>query len=534
MKPRYTNLFLLLLLFFASLFAQDGTVDTNFGTNGYVMTQILPETDLKTSEARDVVIQTDGKILASGIYDQYGRDAVALVRYNADGSLDLSFGENGIVRSYFVENEVVGGVTGLGLQSDGKIIVSGSANNATDYDVALMRFDVNGKVDSSFGINGRVLTPVGPSHDYSTDMVILSDDKILLTGSTHNSLEIDGIVIKYTPEGELDNSFGNGGIVITDFSGGADDFTTIAAQSNGKVVVAGYSNNTVTGKREFALAKYNSDGSLDASFDEDGMMTIGSFLGQILSIQLLNQNQILFVGGTSGGSKVALGRVNADGKLDNTFGTDGLLETNFLNSISDNSVKLLVQNDNKFIVIATTWQSGPYIMSGQRFNSDGSVDDTFGDVGAFFIDLNAQDYSRSNSAVIAQDGSIFVAGETLTDKRITIFSILKINNSSAPLTDVQSDNLVAKDFSLSQNYPNPFNPSTIIKFSIPQSAFVSLKVFDVLGKEVAILVNDYLSAGTYSTLFEASSAGKNLSSGVYFYRIETNQFSQTKKFMLMK
>jgi hypothetical protein len=264
------------------------------------------------------------------------------------------------------------------------------------------------------------------------------------------------------------------------------------------------------------------------------MMTIGSFLGQILSIQLLNQNQILFVGGTSGGSKVALGRVNADGTLDNTFGTDGLLETNFLNSISDNSVKLLVQNDNKFIVIATTWQSGPYIMSGQRFNIDGSVDDTFGDVGAFFIDLNAQDYSRSNSAVIAQDGSIFVAGETLTDKRITIFSILKINNSSAPLTDVQSDNLVAKDFSLSQNYPNPFNPSTTIKFSIPQSAFVSLKVFDVLGKEVAILVNDYLSAGTYSTLFEASSAGKNLSSGVYFYRIETNQFSQTKKFMLMK
>ena len=96
------------------------------------------------------------------------------------------------------------------------------------------------------------------------------------------------------------------------------------------------------------------------------------------------------------------------------------------------------------------------------------------------------------------------------------------------------DDEVLYTFSLEQNYPNPFNPMTNIKFSIPQNGFVSLKVYNVLSKEIAELVNKELSAGNYTVQFSADAVSQNLSSGVYFYRLESRQFSQTKKLILVK
>lgn len=93
----------------------------------------------------------------------------------------------------------------------------------------------------------------------------------------------------------------------------------------------------------------------------------------------------------------------------------------------------------------------------------------------------------------------------------------------------QQSNLPTK-FALEQNYPNPFNPTTIIKYEIPQNGFVSLKVYDILGKEVALLENGIENAGRYEVKFD----GSNLSSGVYFYRIQAGSFSKTKKLLLLK
>jgi hypothetical protein len=89
---------------------------------------------------------------------------------------------------------------------------------------------------------------------------------------------------------------------------------------------------------------------------------------------------------------------------------------------------------------------------------------------------------------------------------------------------------VPTDYVLNQNYPNPFNPSTTIRFAIPQAEFVALKVFDVLGNEVANLVNEELAAGSYKVQFDASS----LTSGIYFYQITTSSYSDTKKMNLIK
>jgi len=106
------------------------------------------------------------------------------------------------------------------------------------------------------------------------------------------------------------------------------------------------------------------------------------------------------------------------------------------------------------------------------------------------------------------------------------------NDITDPLTDVKKDEIenIPTSFSMSQNYPNPFNPSTTIKYDIPQTVNVTLKVYDVLGNEVATLVNEDQAPGSYSVKFNAG----NLSSGIYFYRIEAGKFSQVKKFILMK
>lgn len=101
-------------------------------------------------------------------------------------------------------------------------------------------------------------------------------------------------------------------------------------------------------------------------------------------------------------------------------------------------------------------------------------------------------------------------------------------------TSVEKTEELANNYELSQNYPNPFNPSTTIKFSIPESGFVSLKVYDLLGKEVASVVNEELNAGSYTVSFDASQSTQGLSSGIYFYRLEANSFIQTKKLTLIK
>jgi len=95
---------------------------------------------------------------------------------------------------------------------------------------------------------------------------------------------------------------------------------------------------------------------------------------------------------------------------------------------------------------------------------------------------------------------------------------------------VNDDELLAKEFELEQNFPNPFNPGTIISYSVPTSSFINLKVYDILGNEIAVLVNEEKQAGNYQINFDAS----KLTGGVYFYQLRTNSFVDTKKMILMK
>src|SRR5439155_1647217 len=212
----------------------DGTLDPSFGGGGRVLTNFAGR-----DEASALALQSDGKIVVAGFSGAGGRQDFAVARYNPDGSLDPSFGSGGRVLTDFGGDDEA---AALALQSDGKIVVTGfSFSDAGGSDIALARYNPDGTLDASFGSGGRVLTDFG----LASGLVLQSDGRIVVAGG--------GSLARYTPDGSLDPSFGAGGRVLTDF-----DAFALALQADGKIVVAG--EGSVGFGNDTALARYETVG----------------------------------------------------------------------------------------------------------------------------------------------------------------------------------------------------------------------------------------------------------------------------------
>ena len=274
----------------------DGKLDTNFGTKGLVTTDFGADT---SDYGYSVALQPDGKILVAGSSGEYPNDNFALARYQPDGSLDTSFGTNGLVTTDFGAGDVGYSVA---LQPDGKIVVAGySSDYSTFVRFALARYLPNGSLDSGFGTNGLVTKDFGAgTSDYGKSLALQPDGKIVVAGFTSgSSIFLSFALARYQPDGSLDTSFGTNGLVTTDF-GAEDRGYSLALQPDGKIVVAGSSNEFPNGNVDFALARYGSDGSLDRQFgpientlahqpsvNEQGSVTLGAS-ARIFDPELLN------------------------------------------------------------------------------------------------------------------------------------------------------------------------------------------------------------------------------------------------------
>ncbi|HEY6435940.1 MAG TPA: T9SS type A sorting domain-containing protein, partial [Ignavibacteriaceae bacterium] len=136
----------------------------------------------------------------------------------------------------------------------------------------------------------------------------------------------------------------------------------------------------------------------------------------------------------------------------------------------------------------------------------------------------------SDNSWSAEYGTVNSAANYVENGGVNDFSYWTLGDSDNPLPVDGEENQIPVEFMLYQNYPNPFNPKTVIKFDLPESGDVSLKIFNLLGEEVARLVNEELHAGVYQYEFDAS----NLSSGVYLYKLSSNKFTKSYKMILMK
>lgn len=354
-----------------------GSLDTTFGSGtGKTTFSFGP---LDSDEAEALTVQA-GKLVLGGYSSINTSDlynvAYAAARFNSDGSLDTSFGNNGVVTA-----DVSGysGAQGVGIQPDGKIVIVGYSDTAFDL-FGLVRYNSDGSLDMTFGTNARVQTRIGNTNAIADAVAIQADGKIVAAGWAGPGLSSRSFALaRYMANGTPDAAFGSGGQVVTTVGGQNDVINAVALQPDGKIVVAGSS--VIFPLNEFAVVRYETNGTLDSSFNGTGKVTI-SFTGFndcfARSIQVQPDGKIVAAGYTTGSStNFALVRFNEDGSLDNSFGSFGKVSTAFSGGMAY-GYGLALQTDGKVVVAGQLISGGIGYVALARYNIDGMLDNSFG------------------------------------------------------------------------------------------------------------------------------------------------------------
>ena len=345
----------------------DGTPDLTFGHEGIVTTDLSQDTD----EATSLVIRNDGKIVVAGASwrgePRLDPDVprpetfdLVVVRYNPDGSLDTTFGAGGVVRTTFGDDSA--GASALIIQADGKLVAAGTsiALDPLAGKFALARYLADGTLDPSFGVGGKVTTPIN-NYAAANALVARSDGKLLAAGSAVSTPgNWDSVLATYNEDGSLDLTFGDQGVVVNDIAGGdTDQILATAIQPSGGVVAGGHIV-SYDGARffdSFALSRYSETG-IDRAFGTRGVTQtmIGTASDVVRSIVIQNDGKIVVAGESHDAyhgepyvdvTYLTLARYLVDGRLDTTFGIDGTMAFPQLGGGSG----ITLQPDGKLIVV---------------------------------------------------------------------------------------------------------------------------------------------------------------------------------------
>ena len=433
-----------------SVQAADGDLDSTFGVGGMVKTDFSGNLDWINT----IVTQPDGKIVVAGSTSNSERaDSFALARYNSDGNLDQSFGSGGRVITNTGGLEVV---FSLALLPDGKILAGGTGY-VHGSDFAMARFNSDGSLDASFGSNGIVVTDVGGA-DTGWNMAVQPDGKILLSGQAGrgNHQASSFAVVRYKKNGKIDSSFGNHGKAIVEFSGGFDEARAIALQPDGKIVLAGEADLN-RADSPFAITRFNSDGSLDFDFGSGGKVRTNFFgnRNQANGIAIQSDGKIVVAGSAGRGPErlevLAIARYNSNGSLDATFGTGGMLTNDFLGRGGE-ARDIELQRDGKIVVAGLAGSLGaarrPQVdFATVRYNGDGSLDSSFGDGGATITDFGDV-VDVATAIAFQQDGRVVVAGYTTDGTTHGDFAIARYDNAvpfDVCISDDSNGNLLQFD-----------------------------------------------------------------------------------------
>jgi uncharacterized delta-60 repeat protein len=364
----------------------------------------------------------------------------------AAGDLDQTFGPGGKFITAF------GGLslaTAVAVQADGRIVTAGYVYNlqTLQNDWALARYDVNGHLDASFGAGGKVITDFAGYDDQALAIALQPDGKIVTVGETFDPVtQSDFALARYNSDGSLDPGFGNGGKVKTAVSNSLDRLYGVALQSDGKIVVAGEAQTFFP--MTFVVARYNANGSPDATFGTGGMAFTDFFgqSGQARGVVIQPDGRI--VAGGSGGNSFALARYNGDGSLDPGFGIGGKATATFDNSVYNSAFgyDIALQPDGKVVVCGEASNTlGAAIFGVARFTAFGSLDPTFGVGGKTTGFLRA---GRAYAVAIQRDGRIVVAGEAGAGRTIfsTDFAVARYNPDGSLDASFGNGGTVTTDF----------------------------------------------------------------------------------------
>lgn len=442
--------------FLLACYGEDGELDSAFATGGVVTTDFGGAHDAVCALVR----QPDGRIVAVGHTGDLNRSSFALARYiNPDcvaespvrpaldqevgretldegdlarsGGLDLSFGDQGVVITPFGAIPAV--ACALRVQSDGRIVLAGTVGDAVDdipFDLAIVRYEADGQLDQSFADGGRKRIDVVGTDDTAHALAIQEDGKIVIAGElrNHENDTLDFLLVRLESDGSLDTTFNETGVVVTDFMGTDDAAYAVAVQDDGKIIVAGYTTKPETAPasdREpaaaeslrdeyFALARYLQNGRLDDTFGVDGV-AITPFAGDLARARALciqQDGHILAAGiarraPENNACDFAIARYGRDGALDGSFGSDGLMLIDIAGT-DDGAHAMALQPDGKIVLAGTARDKAADTVHALivRLDQGGMLDATFNGNG---VVLDAF-IGAAHAVDICPDGTILAAG----------------------------------------------------------------------------------------------------------------------------
>jgi uncharacterized delta-60 repeat protein len=449
--------------------ASDGTMDTSFDGDGVAISSGAGG----VSSAPFIALQNDGRIVCGGTA-MLGAPGASLLleRFNTDGSVDASFGTNGIVTNATPAG-AFNEVHAIALQADGKIVTAGRTTIATNDAYSVARFTTSGALDATFGTGGLAAFSVG-SRGFANAMVIRADGAIVVAGSAKVGTRGDFGVARVATDGTLDATFATGGKAMFPLSNGGDGAESVAIAPNGSVVLAGFSFNG--SDSDFLAARLTPLGALDTTFGTDGVVTTGFGAGtneSAAAVSLRADGTAVVVGNTGGGTGVV--RYTTSGALDATFGTSGkatpstsigtaamVTDANgsmFLAGADGPFMSLFAIDANaapvaSFGTVLVNFgtqgavargiardKNGSFVLGGlwfdtidpmnrndfafTRVTSAGAVDTTFGNAGQVRVNLAAMDYA--NAIALQDDGKIVAAGTaSLPDTNGLDFALIRL------------------------------------------------------------------------------------------------------------
>jgi uncharacterized delta-60 repeat protein len=395
------------LLAFTVVLAASGDLDTTFGDHGLVLTDFVPSGPERGDAVYDMAIQPNGKIVAAG-YSHGTNYDFALARYNLNGSLDTSFSGDGRLITNFVGSDVAYDVA---LQPDGKIIAMGNVcDNSGRCGLALARYKPGGGLDSTFSGDGKKITYLGGRLSTKGGLAIQADGKIVVAGRMLHGSDSNFVVLRYNPNGSLDTTFSADGWFSFGFGSGRQDYAYALdiQDSDGKIVVAGYSINPADNLGDFAIARLNPGGSLDTAFGRGGKR-LTNFGGDDRAYGFGGQRdgRMVLVGAKiiSNKSYFAIARYTPNGNLDATFNSTGKRVFSIITGTGSRAEQVIVQSDNKIVVMGFSSLDFALV----RLDIGGGFDPTFSGDGKLTVDFGgpAQSYALS---VQPLDGKYVLGG----------------------------------------------------------------------------------------------------------------------------
>ena len=417
----------LALVFASGLSAAAGDLDRSFDGDGKVATNFGA-----ADVAGGVAVQADGKIVAAGYSEDPSSNVsdFVLARYKTDGAIDPSFGDAGKVRTAFGASSEDAAFA-VAVQPDGKIVAAGGSltpNPETSTDFALARYNPDGSLDPTFGGGtGKVLTDL-LSTEFVTGLVIEPTGKIVAVGMTRSRIprssprDFDFAVVRYNADGSLDTSFSGDGYDIIRFTANYDAPSSVLLQPDGKIVLAGVEDASDPNASREVLVRYNGNGSLDASFNRTGVVE-GPDPGSWASSVALQADGKLAVGDGS------VMRYNADGTVDASFGENGKAVL-----VGQARARIVLVEPGGKLVVAGGFYSpdgGDFLVA--KLRSNGSPDRTFGEGGQMHTDFGTNSYDELNAAVLQSNRRIVVAGGSYTGPGASDFALARFQNPASCL-----------------------------------------------------------------------------------------------------